>query len=77
MTTQHYDLCLKNGQVMIDGNLISTNVYVTEGKIVQITTKLHDTTREIDCKNIWRICVFFDYINLSILKQLESFCVSE
>ena len=52
MTTQHYDLCLKNGQVMIDGNLISTNVYVTEGKIVLITTKLHDTTREIDCKNI-------------------------
>ena len=52
MTTQHYDLCLKNGQVMIDGNLISTNVYVTEGKIMSMTTKLHDSTREIDCKNI-------------------------
>ena len=31
MSSQHYKMSLKNGQVMIDGELITTNIYINDG----------------------------------------------
>ena len=53
MTNTSYDLCLKNGQAMIDNNLEQTNIYITDGKIAHISNKMNLQAQEsIDCKNL-------------------------
>jgi len=52
MTTTSYDLCLKNGHVMIRDDLEQTNVFVKNGKISLISDKSHESKDSIDCKNL-------------------------
>ncbi|MEK9977126.1 MAG: amidohydrolase family protein, partial [Gammaproteobacteria bacterium] len=52
MTAENYTLCLKNGQVLIDDQLIKTNVYVQDEKISLISDKNLPSTQIIECKNL-------------------------
>ncbi len=52
MPSQHYNMSLKNGQVMIDGELITTNIYISDGKINLISEKRFDSDNTLDCKNL-------------------------
>ena len=52
MSSQHYNLSLKNGQVMIDGELIITNIYVRDGSIDLISDKNFVSDETIDCNNL-------------------------
>ena len=52
MSSQHYNLGLKNGQVMIDGKLITTNIYVRDGSIDLISEKNFASDETIDCNNL-------------------------
>jgi dihydroorotase len=52
MTAENYTLCLKNGQVLIDDQLIKTNVYVQDEKISLISDKNLLSTQIIECKNL-------------------------
>jgi len=52
MTITSFDLCLKNGQAMIKDNLVQTNIYIKDEKIINITDKSLDTKETIDCKNL-------------------------
>ena len=45
-------MSLKNGQVMIDGELITTNIYISDGKINLISEKRFDSDNTLDCKNL-------------------------
>ncbi len=52
MSNIKYSLCLKNGQVMINDLLYSTNVYILDGKIAAISDKNLDSEKVIDCTNL-------------------------
>ena len=52
MASQHYDMSLKHGQVMIDDKLVSTNIYIKDGKINLISDKNFDSSENIDCENL-------------------------
>ena len=52
MTSERYNICLKNGQVMIDGELVTTNIYVKDQIITNISNKNFDSDETIDCKNL-------------------------
>ena len=52
MTITSFDLCLKNGQAMINDNLVQTNIYIKDEKIISITDKSLDSKETIDCKNL-------------------------
>ena len=52
MSSQHYNMSLKNGQVMIDGELITTNIYVKDGLIDLISDKNLVSDENIDCNNL-------------------------
>tara|TARA_B100001057_G_scaffold494502_1_gene591225 strand:+ start:461 stop:1795 length:1335 start_codon:yes stop_codon:yes gene_type:complete len=52
MTNTPFDLCLKNGQVMINDNLVQTNIYIRSEKISTITDKTLESKETIDCKNL-------------------------
>ena len=52
MSSQHYNLSLKNGQAMIDGELVTTNIYVRDGSIDLISDKNFESDETIDCKNL-------------------------
>ena len=52
MSSQHYNLSLKNGQVMIDVELIITNIYVRDGSIDLISDKNFVSDETIDCNNL-------------------------
>ena len=52
MSSQHYNLSLKNGQVMIDGELITTNIYAKDGSIDLISDKNLVSDKTIDCNNL-------------------------
>ena len=52
MSSQHYNMSLKNGQVMIDGELITTNIYIKDGSINLISNKNFESDETIDCKNL-------------------------
>ena len=39
MSNIKYTLCLKNGQVMINEQLVKTNIYITDDKIADISDK--------------------------------------
>ena len=52
MSSQHYNLSLKNGQVMIDGELITTNIYIKDGSTNLISDKNFESDETIDCKNL-------------------------
>tara|TARA_B100001113_G_scaffold352542_1_gene354250 strand:- start:9707 stop:11041 length:1335 start_codon:yes stop_codon:yes gene_type:complete len=52
MAITSYDLCLKNGQIMINNNLESTNIYISNGKISLISDKNLDSKESIDCNNL-------------------------
>ena len=43
MISEHYNMSLKNGQVMIDGELVTTNIYVKDGIITNISSKNFDS----------------------------------
>ena len=45
-------MSLKNGQVMIDGELITTNIYVRDGLIDLISDKNLVSDENIDCNNL-------------------------
>ena len=44
-----YDLCLENGKVLIDGNLIDANIGIIGEKIATISKTALDSSRKIDC----------------------------
>ena len=52
MSNIKYTLCLKNGQVMINDSLCSTNVYILDGSISVISDKNLDSDKTIDCTNL-------------------------
>ena len=52
MSSQHYNMSLKNGQVMIDGELITTNIYIKDGSTNLISNKNFESDETIDCKNL-------------------------
>lgn len=52
MSKHSYNLCLKNGHVMIKDSLINTNIYVQDGKISLISDKIFDSDKVIDCNNL-------------------------
>ena len=52
MSNIKYTLCLKNGQVMINDALCSTNVYILDGRISVISDKNLDSDKTIDCTNL-------------------------
>ena len=52
MTITSFDLCLKNGQAMIKDNLVQTNIYIKDEKIISITDKSLESKETIDCKNL-------------------------
>ena len=52
MSSQHYNLSLKNGQAMIDGELVTTNIYVRDGSIDLISDKNFVSDETIDCNNL-------------------------
>ena len=52
MSNIKYTLCLKNGQVMINDSLCSTNVYISDGRISVISDKNLDSDKTIDCTNL-------------------------
>ena len=52
MSNIKYTLCLKNGQVMINDSLCSTNVYVLDSRISAISNKNFDSEKTIDCTNL-------------------------
>ena len=52
MSNIKYTLCLKNGQVMINDSLCSTNVYIMDGRISSISDKKLDSEKTIDCTNL-------------------------
>ena len=52
MSSQHYNMSLKNGQVMIDGELITTNIYIKDGSTNLISDKNFESDETIDCKNL-------------------------
>ena len=52
MSNIKYTLCLKNGQVMINDSLCSTNVYISDGRISAISDKNFDSEKTIDCTNL-------------------------
>ena len=52
MSSQHYNMSLKNGQVMIDGELVTTNIYVRDGLIDLISDKNLVSDENIDCNNL-------------------------
>ena len=52
MTSSNYSLCLLNGQVMIDDQLVSTNIYVDKEKISLISDKKIEASETIDCTNL-------------------------
>ena len=52
MSNIKYTLCLKNGQVMINDSLCSTNVYILDGRISAISDKNLDSEKTIDCTNL-------------------------
>ena len=52
MTSQYYDMSLKNGQVMIDDKLISTNIYIHDEKIKLISNKNLDSKETINCEHL-------------------------
>ncbi len=52
MTNTPFDLCLKNGQVMINDNLVQANIYIRSEKISTITDKNLESKETIDCKNL-------------------------
>ena len=52
MSFQHYNLSLKNGQAMIDGELVTTNIYVKNGSIDLISDKNFVSDETIDCNNL-------------------------
>ena len=52
MSNIKYTLCLKNGQVMINDSLYSTNIYTLDGKISAISNKNFDSEKTIDCTNL-------------------------
>jgi dihydroorotase len=52
MSNIKYTLCLKNGQVMINDSLYSTNIYTLDGKISAISDKNFDSEKTIDCTNL-------------------------
>ena len=52
MTNISYDFCLRNGHVMINDNLESTNVYIKNGKTSLISDKFYESTESINCKNL-------------------------
>ena len=52
MSNIKYTLCLKNGQVMINDTLSSTNVYILDGKISVISDKSFESENVIDCNNL-------------------------
>ena len=55
-------MSLKNGQVMIDGELITTNIYISDGKINLISEKRFDSDNTLDCKNL---IVYFKFFCIS------------
>ena len=52
MSNIKYTLCLKNGQVMINDSLCSTNVYILDGRISAISDNNFDSEKTIDCTNL-------------------------
>jgi dihydroorotase len=52
MSNIKYTLCLKNGQVMINDSLCSTNIYISDGRISAISDKNLDSDKTIDCTNL-------------------------
>ncbi len=52
MSSQHYNLSLKNGQAMIDGELITTNIYIRDGSVDLISDKNFVSDETIDCNNL-------------------------
>ena len=52
MSNIKYTLCLKNGQVMINDSLCSTNIYTMDGTISAISDKNFDSEKTIDCTNL-------------------------
>tara|TARA_Y100001958_G_C21240635_1_gene568220 strand:+ start:74 stop:1408 length:1335 start_codon:yes stop_codon:yes gene_type:complete len=52
MSTQQYNMSLKNGQVMIDGELVISNIYIKDGAIAHISDKYFDSDETINCKNL-------------------------
>ena len=52
MSSQHYNMSLKNGQVMIDGKLVTSNIYVKDGVISHISDKNFESDETINCKNL-------------------------
>ena len=52
MSNIKYTLCLKNGQVMINDSLYSTNIYTLDGRISAISDKNFDSEKIIDCTNL-------------------------
>jgi dihydroorotase len=52
MSNIKYTLCLKNGQVMINDSLCSTNVYILGGRISAISDNNFDSEKTIDCTNL-------------------------
>ena len=45
-------MSLKNGQVMIDGKLVTSNIYVKDGVISHISDKNFESDETINCKNL-------------------------
>ena len=52
MSSQHYNMSLKNGHVMIDGELITTNIYINDGSINLISDNNFESDQTIDCNNL-------------------------
>ena len=52
MSSQQYNLSLKNGKAMIDGKLVTTNIYVKDETINLISEKNFESDETIDCKNL-------------------------
>ncbi len=52
MSSENYNLCLKNGKAMIDDQLVSTNIYSNDGKIALLSDKSFSSDKSIDCTNL-------------------------
>ena len=52
MSSENYNLCLKNGKAIIDDQLVSTNIYANDGKIAHISDKSFSSDKSIDCTNL-------------------------
>tara|TARA_B100001248_G_scaffold52554_1_gene34320 strand:+ start:1332 stop:2666 length:1335 start_codon:yes stop_codon:yes gene_type:complete len=52
MSSQQYNLSLKNGKAMIDGKLVTANIYVKDETINLISEKNFESDETIDCKNL-------------------------